>query len=72
MYNDKFLNAGEYQEIEDKKVIDLLLSQPGVEEYVDKKQAKALEAENAKLKEELEEIKKETKKDTKAKAKAKK
>jgi len=54
-------------EVTDKKVIDILIKQPGVEEFIDKKEAKALEEENAKLKEQLKEVKakKTTKKATK-------
>lgn len=58
MYGLEFIKADEVKEFddkEDKKIIDLLLNQPGIEEYIDKKQAKALEAENAKLKAQLEE-----------------
>lgn len=49
-------------ETTDKKTIDILLKQPGVEEYVDKEDIKKIEKENAKLKKEL--AKKETKKTT--------
>lgn len=67
MFDMDFIKAGEVKEIKDEKTIKLLLSQPGIEEYIDKKQAKALEEENAKLKEELQEAKKEVKPKTKAK-----
>lgn len=50
-------------ETNDKKVLDILLKQPGVEEYVDKEDIKKIEEENAKLKEEL--AKKTVKKTTK-------
>ena len=53
MFGLEFLNAGEVKEFEDKKVIDMLLSQPNVEEYVAIEDAKNLEEENRKLKEEL-------------------
>lgn len=76
MFDMDFIKAGEIKEIKDEQVAKFLLSQPGIEEHIDKKQAKALEEENAKLKEELkeakEEIKKEVKKEVKPKAKAKK
>lgn len=49
-------------ETTDKKTIDILLKQPGVEEYVDKEDIKKIEEENAKLKKEL--AKKEIKKAT--------
>ena len=65
MYGVEFIGAQEVKEIEDKKTIELLLSQPNVEEYVDKEDLKKVEEENKKLKEELQEAKKETK--TKAK-----
>ena len=35
MYGLEFINAGEVKDIEDEKVIKMLLSQPNVEEYVD-------------------------------------
>ena len=72
MFDMDFIKAGEVKEIEDEKVAKFLLSQPGIEEHIDKKQAKALEEENAKLKEELQEVKKEVLKEAKPKAKAKK
>lgn len=61
MYDLDFIGANTVKEIEDKKTIELLLRQPNVEEYVDKEDLKAIEEENKKLKEELEEAKKETK-----------
>ena len=48
-------------EVTDKKVLDILLKQPGIEEYIDKKEAKQIEEENKKLKAELEKVKKSTK-----------
>lgn len=62
MFGMEFIGAGEVKEIDDKEVIELLLSQPNVEEYVDKADVKKVEEENKKLKEELKEAKKETKK----------
>ena len=61
MYGMEFIQAGEVKEVEDEKVIKLLLSQPNVEEYVDKEDLKKVEEENKKLKEEIKEIKKDTK-----------
>lgn len=55
MYGLEFIKANEVKEINDKKNIELLLKQPGVEEYIDKKEAKALKEENEKLKAQLEE-----------------
>ena len=58
---DTVIKAGEVIETDDKKVINLLLSQPDVEEHVDKEDVKNLEEENKKLKEQLK-VKKTTKK----------
>ena len=65
MFGMDFINAGEVKEVEDKDIIKMLLSQPNVEEFIDKEDLKKVEEENKKLKEEL----KEAKKDTKAKGK---
>ena len=54
MYGLEFINPDEVKEINDKKLIDLLLNQPGVEEFVAVEDAKKLEDENDKLKKELE------------------
>lgn len=62
MYGVEFIGSKEIKEIEDKEIIKLLLSQPNVDEYVDKADLKKVEEENKKLKEELQETKKETKK----------
>lgn len=65
MYGLDFINAKEVKEVNDQATIELLLSHPNVEEYVDKEDLKKVEEENKKLKEELaqkEEVKKETKK----------
>ena len=60
------IKAGETIETKDQKVIDILLNQPGVEEFVDKSDIKKIEKENEELKEELKEVKKTiTKKTTK-------
>lgn len=69
MYGLEFINAGEVKDIEDEKVVKMLLSQPNVEEYVDIQEAKNLEEENKKLKEELAKVKSTTKKTTTKKAK---
>ena len=53
MFNMDFIKAGEIKEIEDSKIIKLLLNQPGIEEYVDIEELKELEEENKKLKEQL-------------------
>lgn len=53
MYGLEFIKANEVKEINDKKIIELLLKQPGIEEYFDKKEAKALKEENEKLKAQL-------------------
>ena len=58
---DTVIKAGEVIETDDKKVINILLSQPDVEEHVDKQDVKTLEEENKKLKEQLK-VKKTTKK----------
>ena len=69
MYGLNFIGPNEVIETEDKKVIDLLLKQPNVVEYVDKEDLTAIEEENKKLKEELKKAKNEVKNETKAKAK---
>ena len=61
---DIVIKAGEVVETDDKKVIKILLEQPGVEEHVDKEDVKTLEEENKKLKEQLK-TRKATKKDSK-------
>lgn len=53
MFGSDFINANEVKEIEDKKIIELLLNQPNVEEFVDVKELKDIEEENKKLKAEL-------------------
>lgn len=61
-----FIKAGEVIDVDDKTA-ELLLAQPNVKEYVSKEQVENLEAENKKLKEQLEKAK--ATKTTKAKAK---
>ena len=68
MFGTEFINTNEVKEINDKKVLNLLLNQPNVEEYVDVKELKNIEEENKKLKEELAKVK-ETKKSTAKKGK---
>lgn len=60
MFGLEFLKAGEIKEIEDEKLIEMLLNQPNVEEYVAVEDAKKLEEENKKLKEELAKATKQT------------
>jgi hypothetical protein len=54
MYGLEFINPDEVKEINDKKLIALLLNQPNVEEFVAVEDAKKLENDNDKLKKELE------------------
>ena len=63
---DVLLEAGKVVEIEDSKTINILKTQPGVEEYIDKAEVEKLKEEVKKLKEET---KKEAKKETKKEAK---
>lgn len=51
---DTVLEAGKVVDIKDSKTINILKTQPGVEEYIDKEEVK-------KLKEELKELKKDKK-----------
>lgn len=66
MFGMDFIKAGEVLDL-DEKTAKALLSHPNVEEYVSKEQVEDLEAENKKLKEQLEKAK--APKVTKAKAK---
>jgi len=54
MYGLEFIQPDEVKEINDKKLIALLLNQPNVEEFVAVEDAKKLENDNDKLKKELE------------------
>lgn len=54
MYGLEFINPNEVKEINDKKLIALLLNQPNVEEFIAVEDAKKLENENAELKKKLE------------------
>lgn len=47
------INAGEVKDIDDKKVIDILLKQPDIVEYADIKEQEELIEENKRLKEQL-------------------
>ena len=59
---DTVLEAGKVLDITDSKTANILKTQPGVEEYVDKEDVE-------KLKKEVEELRKETKKDAKKETK---
>ena len=61
MFGMEFIKAGEVKDVDDK-IAKELLTHPNVEEFIDKEEAKALEEENAKLKEELKKAKTATKK----------
>lgn len=54
MYGLEFIAPNEVKEITDKKLIENLLSQPNVEEFIAVEEAKKLEDDNDKLKKELE------------------
>lgn len=58
---DTVLVAGEVLDIEDSKIINILKTQPGVEEYIDKEEVEKLKKEVKELKAKKEESKKETK-----------
>lgn len=47
------INAGEVKDIDDKKVIEILLKQPDIVEYADIKEQEELIEENKRLKEQL-------------------
>lgn len=59
---DVILEAGKVLDIKDTKVINILKTQPGVEEYVDIEEVKALKKEVEKLKEEKKQDKKKSEK----------
>lgn len=48
---DTILEAGKVLDIKDSKTVNILKTQPGVEEYIDKEEVKKLKEENKKLKE---------------------
>lgn len=66
MFGKEFIMPNEVKDVEDKKMLKILLSQPNVEEYVDIEELKVIEEENKKLKEQLA---KEKTKSSKSKAK---
>lgn len=53
MFGKEFIMPNEVKEIEDEKMLKILLNQPNVEEYVDIEELKEVEEENKKLKEQL-------------------
>lgn len=53
MFDKEFIMPNEAKDIEDKKMLKILLNQPNVEEYVDIEELKEVEEENKKLKEQL-------------------
>lgn len=59
---DTVLEAGKVLDVTDSKTANILKTQPGVEEYVDKEDVE-------KLKKEVEELRKETKKEAKKETK---
>lgn len=66
MFGKEFIMPNEVKDVEDKKMLKILLNQPNVEEYVDIEELKVVEEENKKLKEQLA---KEKAKSSKSKAK---
>jgi coenzyme F420-reducing hydrogenase alpha subunit len=66
---DTILEAGKVLDIKDSKTVNILKTQPGVEEYIDKEEVERLKKEAAKAKEEAKKAKEEAKK---AEEKAKK
>ena len=62
---DTVLEAGKVLDIKDSKTINILKTQPGVEEYIDKEEVEKLKKEVEELKAKKEEPKKETKKTNK-------
>lgn len=54
---DTTLKTGEILDITDSKTVNILKTQPGVEEYIDLEEVKKLKEENEKLKEEKKEAK---------------
>jgi hypothetical protein len=53
MFGKEFIMPNEVKDIEDEKMLKILLNQPNVEEYVDIEELKVVEEENKKLKEQL-------------------
>lgn len=62
---DTVLEAGKVLDITDSKTANILKTQPGVEEYIDKEDIEKLKKEVEELKAKKEEPKKQTKKTTK-------
>lgn len=59
---DTVLEAGKVLDIKDTKTINILKTQPDVEEYIDREEVEKLKKEAAKAKEEAKKAKEETKK----------
>ena len=59
---DIVLEAGKVLDIKDTKTVNILKTQPGVEEYIDKEEVKKLKEEAAKAKEEAKKAKAEVEK----------
>lgn len=53
MFDKEFILPNEVKNVEDKKLLNILLAQPNVEKYVDIEELKEVEKENKKLKEQL-------------------
>lgn len=53
MFGKEFIMPNEVKDIEDEKMLKILLNQPNVEKYVDIEELKEVEEENKKLKEQL-------------------
>ena len=53
MFGKEFIMPNEVKNIEDEKMLKILLKQPNVEKYVDIEELKEVEEENKKLKEQL-------------------
>lgn len=66
MFGKEFIMPNEAKDVEDEKMLKILLNQPRVEKYVDIEELKEVEEENKKLKEQLA---KEKAKSSKSKAK---
>lgn len=60
---DIVLEAGKVKEIENSKAINILKTQPGVEEYIDIEEVKKIKEENEKLKEEKKQTRQQKKQD---------
>ena len=53
MFGKEFIMPNEVKDVEDEKILKILLNQPNVEKYVDIEELKVVEEENKKLKEQL-------------------